>query len=118
MESCWCIFPVMDALEARGLETKVSIHLHLHLIIIESDASGSICCTPQKSLVQKGVFFFIVSGPYELGGVFMSHKKTGNEEGARRARANLKDINWCVTFVFYETDFIKPKKTRGFPNLE
>ena len=34
----------------------------------------------------------------------MSHKKTGSEEGSRRARANLKDVHWCVTLVFCPTD--------------
>ena len=42
---------------------------------------------------------FISVGPYDLGGVAMSHKKAGNEEAARRLRTNLKDVHWCVTFV-------------------
>lgn len=32
-------------------------------------------------------------GPYEMGGVSMSHKKVGKEESERRARANLKDFH-------------------------
>ena len=31
----------------------------------------------------------------------MSHKKAGNEENARRARANLKDVHWWVICVLY-----------------
>lgn len=38
----------------------------------------------------------ISSGPYEQGGVAMSHKKISNEEAARRTRTNLKDVHWCV----------------------
>ena len=38
----------------------------------------------------------------------MCHKKAGNEEGTRRARANLKDVHWCVTFVFRKLPLISP----------
>lgn len=48
---------------------------------------------------------FYLLGPYELGGVAMSHKKAGNEEAARRPRANLKDVHWCVTFVLFQNCF-------------
>ena len=49
-----------------------------------------------------------IPGPYEMGGVAMCHKKAGNEEGTRRARANLKDVHWCVTFVFRKLRLINP----------
>ena len=38
----------------------------------------------------------------------MCHKKAGNEEGTRRARANLKDVHWCVTFVYRKLRLISP----------
>ena len=38
----------------------------------------------------------------------MCHKKAGNEEGTRRARANLKDVHWCVTFVYRKLPLISP----------
>ena len=36
----------------------------------------------------------------------MCHKKAGNEDGARRARANIKDAHWCVTLflLIYQID--------------
>ena len=43
-----------------------------------------------------------------MGGVAMCHKKAGNEEGTRRARANLKDVHWCVTFVYRNLRLISP----------
>ena len=43
-----------------------------------------------------------------MGGVAMCHKKAGNEEGTRRARANLKDVHWCVTFVYRKLRLISP----------
>ncbi|XP_073242571.1 protein SCAI-like isoform X1 [Porites lutea] len=59
-----------------------------------------------KELPSNGVMLVYVSGdgclgnakageegPYEMGGVAMCHKKAGNEEGTRRARANLKDVH-------------------------
>lgn len=59
-----------------------------------------------KELPNNGVMLVYVSGdgcpgnakageegPYELGGVAMSHKKAGNEEAARRLRTNLKDVH-------------------------
>lgn len=48
---------------------------------------------------------FISEGPYELGGVAMSHKKAGNEEAARRLRTNLKDVHWYVAFVLCQNCF-------------
>ena len=38
----------------------------------------------------------------------MCHKKAGNEESTRRARANLKDVHWCVTFVYHKLRLISP----------
>ena len=38
----------------------------------------------------------------------MCHKKVGNEEGTRRARANLKDVHWCVTFVYRKLRLVSP----------
>ena len=38
----------------------------------------------------------------------MCHKKVGNEEGTRRARANLKDVHWCVTFVYCKLRLMSP----------
>ncbi|KAJ7370151.1 hypothetical protein OS493_034080 [Desmophyllum pertusum] len=59
-----------------------------------------------KELPNNGVMLVYVSGdgcpgsakageegPYELGGVATCHKKAGNEEAARRARTNLKDVH-------------------------
>lgn len=48
---------------------------------------------------------FISIGPYELGGVALSHKKAGNEEAARRLRVNLKDVHWCVAFLLFQNCF-------------
>lgn len=49
-----------------------------------------------------------IPGPYEMGGVAMCHKKVGNEEGTKRARANLKDVHWCVTFVYCKLRLMSP----------
>ncbi|CAH3142974.1 unnamed protein product [Pocillopora meandrina] len=59
-----------------------------------------------KELPNNGVMLVYVSGdgyfgnakageegPYEQGGVAMSHKKISNEETARRTRTNLKDVH-------------------------
>lgn len=48
---------------------------------------------------------FISVGPYDVGGVAMSHKKAGNEEAARRLRTNLKDVHWYVAFVLCQNWF-------------
>ncbi|XP_068732989.1 protein SCAI-like [Montipora capricornis] len=67
-----------------------------------------------KELPNNGVMLLYISGdgcpgsakavdegPYEMGGIAMSHKKIGNEENARRARANLKDVH-----CFYPEDLV------------
>lgn len=63
---------------------------------------------------------FISIGPYELGGVAMSHKKAGNEEAARRLRANLKDVHWCVSmrsFCTISKLFLTPCQQFYFSSL-
>jgi len=69
MASCWCMFPVMVVLETQRLKMKVSERAPNYKFVTFSHKK--VC--------------FIASGPYEMGGVAMSHKKAGNEESVRRA---------------------------------
>ena len=85
MASCWCMFPVMVVLETQRLKMKVSERAPNYKFVTFSHKK--VC--------------FIASGPYEMGGVAMSHKKAGNEESVRRARANLKDVHWCVKCLVF-----------------
>ena len=84
---CCCMCPVMVAPETQKLEKKV--HGRRRTIVTDTHVDFSVISLFNNAL-------FISAGPYELGGVAMSHKKAGNEEAARRLRTNLKDVHWYV----------------------
>ena len=87
----------MVVLETQRLEKKV--RGHRRKIIMVNCAAYNLC----NFFIYKALFISV--GPYELGGVAMSHKKAGNEETARRLRTNLKDVHWYVAFVLFQTCF-------------